>query len=196
MTTVPRNVTVYCASSQQVDEEYFTTARQLGRILADWRITLTYGGGAVGLMGAIADSVLDYGGKVIGILPGFMDELEWGHGRVTELLVVDDMHQRKHRMIEDPDAIVALAGGCGTLEELLEAITWKRLGLHGKPIVIVNTRGYFDPLIEMLERCIEERFMRPEHRDMWTVVPDADGVIGAIVDAPPWGEHARDLATW
>ena len=196
MTTMPRNVCVYCASSQQAHEEFYAVAEDLGRILAEAKITVTYGGGAVGLMGTLADSALRHGGEVIGVLPEFMDELEWGHGALTELHLVPDMHQRKQRMIDLADALVALPGGCGTLEELLEAITWKRLALHGKPIVMVDTRGFYQPLVEMLQRTIDEKFMRPDHASMWSVVAGPEDVLPAIADAPPWGESARSLATW
>ena len=128
------------------------------------------------------------------MLPRFMYDLEWGHPRLTELRLVGDLHERKRLMIEEVDAIVALPGGSGTLEELMEAITWKRLGLHGHPIVLVNVRGFFDPLIALLERCIAERFMDQRHRAMWTVVGSADAVVEAIRKAPPWGPDARRFA--
>ena len=190
------NVCVYCASSRQADDEYYLAATDLGRVFANRDIAITYGGGSVGLMGTIADAAIAAGGRVIGVLPEFMHELEWGHGSLTELVVVPDMHERKRRMIRDVDAIVALPGGCGTLEELLEAITWKRLGLHGKPIVLLNTRDFYAPLVEMLERTIAERFMRPEHAQMWTAVDTVDEVLPAIENAPPWHEAAREIATW
>ena len=198
MVEAPKNVCVYCASSQQADAAFYEAARELGRILATQRVAVTYGGGAVGLMGTLADSALEHGGEVVGVLPEFMDELEWGHGRLTQLELVPDMHVRKRRMLELADALVALPGGCGTLEELLEAITWKRLGLHGKPIVIVDTNGFYQPLLAMLQRTIDERFMRPEHGAMWTTVERADEVLPAIHDAPDWPENeaARKLATW
>ena len=166
-------VCVYCASSTQCDPFYFEETRILGRELAGAGLTVFYGGGAVGLMGCLADSALAEGGKVIGVLPNFMKEVEWGHKGLTALHLVGDMHERKNRMIQEADAFVALPGGCGTLEELLEAITWKRLGLHTKPIVLVNLKGYYDPLIAMLERCIAEKFMRPQHGAMWSVVNSA-----------------------
>lgn len=190
------NVCVYCASSQQADPEFYAAATELGQTLAAAGVAITYGGGAVGLMGSLADAAMRHGGQVFGVLPEFMDELEWGHGAITDLVIVQDMHERKKRMIEMADAIVALPGGCGTLEELLEAITWKRLGLHGKPIVIVNTRDFYAPLIEMLQRTIDERFMRPEHDAMWTVVDRIGEVLPAIEAAPPWGESARSIASW
>src|SRR3989442_6237659 len=187
-------VCVYCASSRQSDAAYFEAAASLGRCLAQQGVTIVYGGGAVGSMGALADAALAEGGKVVGVLPRFMYDLEWGHPRLTELRLVGDLHERKRLMIEEVDAIVALPGGSGTLEELMEAITWKRLGLHGHPIVLVNVRGFFDPLIALLERFIAERFMDQRHRAMWTVVGSADGGVEAIRKAPPWGPDARRFA--
>ena len=187
-------VCVYCASSRQSDAAYYEAAASLGRSLARWGVAIVYGGGAVGSMGALADAALGEGGTVIGVLPRFMYDLEWGHARLTELRLVGDLHERKRLMIEEVDAIVALPGGSGTLEELMEAITWKRLGLHGHPIVLVNVRGFFDPLVALLERCIAERFMDSRHRAMWTVVGSADEVVEAIRTAPPWGPGARRFA--
>ena len=187
-------VCVYCASSRKSDAAYYEAAASLGWSLAQCGVTIVYGGGAVGSMEALADAALAEGGKVIGVLPRFMYDLEWGHQRLTELRLVGDLHERKRLMIEEVDAIVALPGGSGTLEELMEAITWKRLGLHGHPIVLVNVRSFFDPLLALLERCIAERFMDPRHRAMWTVVGSADEVVDAIRNAPPWGPDARRFA--
>src|SRR5438552_2523789 len=187
-------VCVSCASSRQADAACYGAAVTLGRSPAERGATIVYGGGAVGSMGALADAALAAGGKVIGVLPRFMYDLEWGHPRLTELRLVGDLHERKRLMIEEVDAIVALPGGSGTLEELMEAITWKRLGLHGHPIVLVNVRSFFDPLVALLERCIAERFMDPRHRDMWTVVGSSEEVIDAIRRAPPWGPDARRFA--
>jgi uncharacterized protein (TIGR00730 family) len=145
-------------------------------------------------MGALADAALAAGGRLVGILPRFMDDLEWGHKSLTELRLADDMHQRKRWMIEDVDAVVALPGGSGTFEELLEAITWKRLGLYVNPIVIVNVRGFYDPLRDLLERAIAERFMDPRHREMWTFVEGPEAVLDAIRAAPAWSSEARAFA--
>jgi len=162
--------------------------------LAKNGITVIYGGGAVGLMGYLADGALSEGGKVIGVLPRFMDEVEWGHKELTELRIVNDMHERNRLMIEEADAFVALPGGCGTLSELLEVITWKRLGLHKNPIIIANIRGFYDPLIELLERCVNERFMDRRHKSMWTVVNSVEEVIDALRVATQWAENAIEFA--
>ncbi|MBI2947506.1 MAG: TIGR00730 family Rossman fold protein [Verrucomicrobia bacterium] len=189
-----QRVCVYCASSRQIDAAYLEAANRLGRTLAQHSVTVVYGGGAVGSMGQLADGALAEGGEVIGILPRFMDDLEWGHKGLTELRLVNDLHERKRLMIEGADAVIALPGGCGTLEELFEAITWKRLGLYFNPIVMVNTRDFFRPALELLERCIQERFMDPRHRSMWCVVQTPEEAIAAIQNSPRWSPDARDFA--
>ena len=198
MTAKPRDnsrkICVYCASSEQADPIHADTARRLGQLLAGRGDSVVYGGGASGSMRALADGALAAGGRVIGVIPRFMQELEWSHPDITELIVTQDMHDRKRRMMEMADAVVALPGGSGTFEELLEAITWKRLGLFTRPIVIVNTSGFYDPLIGQLETAVEGRFMDERHRDMWTVVASADDVPGAIDDSPDWSSSARSFA--
>jgi uncharacterized protein (TIGR00730 family) len=188
-------VCVYCASSTKVADKYFQVADELAEVLAAQNITLIYGGGAVGLMGRIADRMLHLGGDVVGVIPDFMTAVEWQHKGVSRMHVVMDMHQRKKRFFEGTDAIVALPGGCGTLEELLEAITWKRLGLVTAPIVIVNTDGFYDPLLQMLDRCVEENFMRPEHKNIWQVISHPSELLQAIEDAVEWDESAMATAT-
>ena len=189
-----KRICVYCASSEQVAEQYLDAAHELGRILAGTGVTVVYGGGRLGLMGRLAEGSLAAEGKIIGVIPRFMQQLEWGHGGLTELHLVEDMRERKHRMLLDSDAVIALPGGCGTLEELLEAITLKRLGLYFNPIIIVNVAGFFDPLIAMLERCVCEGFMGPEHSRMWQLVASPGEAIAAIKSSRPWPENARDFA--
>jgi uncharacterized protein (TIGR00730 family) len=138
---------------------------------------------------------LSRGGRVTGVMPTFMNELEWGHRGLTELLLVEDMHSRKRRLLEGCDAVVALPGGCGTLEELLEVITLKRLGLFLGPIVLVNTRHFFDPLLQLLASAIQERFMDPRHQGMWQVVSEPEHVANAFTTAQPWSASARCFAT-
>jgi hypothetical protein len=188
------SVAVYCASSRQTDPAFPGAARRLGSHLAKGGVAVVYGGGAVGSMGALAEGALAEGGRVVGVLPRFMAELEWGHPGVSELRLVEDMHQRKRTMIESADAVVGLPGGCGTLEELLEAITWKRLGLYAGPIAILNYRGFFDPLLCMLERCISERFMDERHGKMWVAVREPEEVLPALHAAPPWDSDPRRFA--
>jgi uncharacterized protein (TIGR00730 family) len=189
-----RAVCVYCASSRSSHPEYRAAAYRLGEVLAAERLTVVYGGGAVGSMGALADGALAAGGRVIGILPRFMSDLEWGHQGLSELTLVEDMRTRKHMMLTLSQAAIALPGGSGTLEELLEAITLKRLGLYLNPIVLVNTRGFFTPLLHVLERAVDEHFMDPRHLMMWQVVDTADEVPGALLRAPGWGADSRSFA--
>lgn len=189
-----KHVLVFCASSRSCDPIYHEVAARLGRILARASMTIVYGGGAEGSMGALADAALAAGGEVVGIQPRFMRELEWSHGRLTALHVVEDMQERKRRMLACADAVVALPGGSGTLEELLEAITAKRLGMFLKPIILVNQLSFFDPCVRMLERCIEERFMDARHREMWQIVDEPEQVLDAIEAAAAWSESARHFA--
>ena len=188
-------VCVYCASSNAADAAYRDAAYALGQALAAAPATLVYGGGSMGSMGAVADGALAAGGEVIGILPRFMADLEWGHPGLTRLELVEDMRERKHKLLTGSDAVVALPGGCGTLEELFEAITLKRLGLYFGPIILLNTRGFFDDVVRLLQRTIDEHFMNPEHREMWTVVAEPALVLAAIAATPRWREDARALAT-
>jgi uncharacterized protein (TIGR00730 family) len=188
-------VCVYCASSQRIDRIYLETARSLGGILAKKSVTIVYGGGGTGAMGAVADGSLEQGGHVIGVIPRFMVELEWGHSGIQELKVVDSLHERKRLMLEDVDACVALPGGSGTLEELLEAITLKRLGIFLEPIVLLNLNGFYDPLLEQFERCVSEQFMDERHRLMWRVVERPEDVVDAIEGAPDWSSEARNFAS-
>jgi uncharacterized protein (TIGR00730 family) len=189
-----RAVCVYCASSRSSHPDYRAAAHRLGAVLAGAGIGIVYGGGAAGSMGALADGALERGGRVVGILPRFMADLEWGHHGLTELELVEDLRVRKHLMLTRSDAAVALPGGSGTLEELLEAITLKRLGLYLNPIVLVNTRGFFAPLLALLESAVAERFMDRRHLDMWQVVAEPEEVPGALERAPAWAAEARSFA--
>lgn len=189
-----RKVTVYCASSTRADSVYLEAAERLGRILAENSMTIVYGAGGLGSMGRLADGALAAGGSVIGVIPRFMKELEWYHKGIDEIVEVGDLHERKRALLEGVDAVVALPGGSGTLDELLEAISLKRLGSFLGPIVMVNTRGFFDPCITLLERCIEERFMDVRHRAMWQVVAEAEAVLEAFRSAPAWSSEAIKFA--
>jgi uncharacterized protein (TIGR00730 family) len=189
-----RAVCVYCASSRTSHPEYREAAFRLGVVLADRGLEVVYGGGARGSMGALADGALSKGGRVLGILPRFMADLEWGHTGLSELELVEDMRIRKHLMLTRSQAAVALPGGSGTLEELLEAITLKRLGLYLNPILLVNTRGFFNPLLDLLGHAIEEHFMDERHAQMWEVVDQPEAVPEALSRAPAWGAEARSFA--
>lgn len=189
-----RKVTVYCASSSRADSSYLDAAERLGRILARNAVTIVYGAGGKGSMGRLADGALAEGGSVIGVIPRFMKELEWYHRGIGELVEVGDLHERKRALLDGADAVVALPGGSGTLDELLEAISLKRLGSFLGPIVLVNTNGFFDPCIELLEHCIAERFMDERHRAMWQVVGEPEEVLEAFRSAPEWSSEAIGFA--
>ena len=185
---------VYCASSSQVKPGYFEATARLGKIFANANLSVVYGGGSMGLMGELANSTLKNGGRITGVIPRFMCDVEWNHTGLTELILVDTMHERKEKMAMMADAVVALPGGCGTMEELLEVITWKRLGIFTKPIVIVNLEGYFDALITMLNRAVDEHFMRNEHREMWKIVETPEEVLEAIQNSTLWDSNSRSFA--
>ena len=188
------SILVYCASSRACDPVFHDVAKRLGGLLAQAGCTVVYGGGRAGSMGALADGALAAGGRIVGVIPRFMVDLEWGHDDLTELHVVEDMRTRKHEMLTRATAVVALPGGTGTLEELFEAITLKRLGLYLGPIVVVNTRGYYDPLLTLLEAAVDQRFMDARHASMWTVVDSPEDVLAAIESAASWGADSRDFA--
>ena len=187
-------ICIYCASSAKIDETYFEATERLAKILVNSGVQVIYGGGGHGLMGKLADTVLAHGGQIKGIMPQFMNEVEWAHKSVTDFEFTNTMHERKAKFLENIDALIALPGGTGTLEELLEAITLKRLGQFTKPIIILNTNGYYDPLIQMLERCVEEKFLRPIHAEMWTFVHQPEEVMSAINQSMEWDENAISFA--
>ena len=179
-------ICVYCASSNQSDPQYRDAACETGRLLAREGCEVIYGGGGLGSMGALADGALEEGGRVIGVLPEFMQELEWGHDRLSELKIVSSLHERKFKMIEKTDGIIALPGGLGTFEELLEALTWKQLALYTNPIALLNTRSYYDGFQRMMEQAVGERFMNQQHLQMWALVDQPHELIPALKDAPEW----------
>lgn len=189
-----KKVAVYAASSSQVSSEYIDAAAELGRTLAAEGIEIVYGAGKVGLMGALADAALDAGGKVTGVIPQFMVDNGWCREKLTNLIVTPDMHTRKEKIVSLADATIALPGGVGTLEELMEIITWKQLGLYANPIVILNTRGYFNPLKEMLERAVEEKFMREIHRNLWSIADTPRQAADLIRNTPQWDTAISKMA--
>jgi len=187
-------ICVYCASSSKIDQAYFDATERLAKILVKSDVEVVYGGGGHGVMGKLADSVLAEGGKIKGIMPQFMNEVEWAHKKVTDMEFTATMHERKSKFLENTDALIALPGGTGTLEELLEAITLKRLGQFTKPIIILNTNGYYDPLQMMLQRCVSENFLRPIHAEMWTFVQQPEEIMSAINQSMQWDENAISFA--
>ena len=188
------SVCVYCASSTKIDALYVDAAHELGTLLGQAGIRVINGAGNRGLMAAISDAALAAGGKVTGVIPRFMVEQGWHHTGLTELIEVEDMHQRKETMARLSDAVIALPGGCGTLEELMEIITWKQLGLYDKPVVILNARGYFDPLLAMFRRAVDERFMRPQHAGLWTVASTPAEAVEQLLVTPLWDKNLRKFA--
>ena len=187
-------VCVYSASSTQIDEAYFSAARTLGTLLAERGISLINGAGKMGLMAAVTDAVMQHGGEAIGVIPRFMVEQGWHHTGMSQLLVVNDMHERKQIMAKLSDAVIALPGGCGTLEELLEVITWKQLGLYLNPIILLNTKGYFTPLLEMLQRAVDEHFMRIQHAAIWRVAQTPEEAVEMLFTTPRWDSSVRKFA--
>lgn len=174
-----RWICVFCGSSAGEDPRYLDAASALGRLLVARGLGLVYGGSRVGLMGRLADTVLEGGGEVVGVIPRALVDREVAHGGLTELIITDSMHDRKATMAERSDAFLAAPGGIGTLEEFFEVLTWGQLGLHRKPCGILNTKGYFDPLIRLLDHAEREGFLHPAHRSMVLVHPEP----GPLVDA-------------
>jgi uncharacterized protein (TIGR00730 family) len=166
MTTPFRSVCVYCGASSGHDPVHAEAARALGREMAQQRLALIYGGGHVGLMGIIADAVLDAGGEVTGVIPKALMDTEVGHDRLTRLMVVKDMHERKALMAELANGFIAMPGGIGTLEELFEAMTWAQLGFHEKPVGLLNVNGFYDKLLAFLSQLEQEGFLRAEHKNL------------------------------
>jgi uncharacterized protein (TIGR00730 family) len=189
-----QSVCVYSASSTKIADCYFRAARELGELLGHHGIRLVNGAGNLGLMRACADACLEAGGQVTGVIPRFMVEQGWQHPGLTELIETEDMHTRKQTMARLSDGVIALPGGCGTLEELLEIITWKQLGLYLNPIVVLNTNGFYDPLLKMLDRAAEEHFMRPAHLDIWKVASTPTEAIDLLYSTPVWDKEIRKFA--
>ena len=190
-----RNICVYCGSNVGVNPAYADAARTLGRAMAEAGIGLVYGGGGLGLMGEIARTVLAHGGHVTGIIPEFLSKKERMLRDAHEMIVVDDMHQRKRLMFDKSDAFVALPGGIGTLEELVEQLTWAQLGRHTKPIVLVNTDGFWAPFLELLHHMRREDFIREVMDVTFIAVDRAEDVIGAVANLPaPLSQPPDDAA--
>ena len=180
-----KSVAVYCGSSSGNQPIYTEQAQAMGRELARRGLTLVYGGGCVGLMGTIADAVLAEGGQVIGVIPGFLADKELAHKGCTELHVVETMHQRKLLMADLAEGFVAMPGGFGTLEELFEVLTWGQLGLHGKPVGLLNTLGFYDALLGLLDHMSAEAFLRPENRRQVLQHADAATLLDAMAAHQP-----------
>ena len=179
------NVCVFCASSANIDVRYLDAARELGTLMASEGWRCVNGGGSVGLMGAVTDGTLDAGGEVTGVIPKFMVDHGWCYDRLDDVIVTADMHQRKHIMSDMADAVIALPGGVGTLEELLETLTWRQLGLIQVPIIILNALGYYDSLLAMLNHAIGEGFMKPSHGQLWQVAATPQEAMSLLENSKP-----------
>ena len=180
-----KRITVFCGSSFGADAIYKEQAKLLGETLAKQNIELVYGGANVGLMGAVADGVLDKGGKVIGVLPDFLRSKEIAHTGLTELILVESMHERKTRMSELCDGVIALPGGFGTLEELFEMVTWAQLGLHKKPIAILNINGFYDSLIEMIQTMVDKGLLKEANQQMLLVSDEIEDLLNKMKNYQP-----------
>lgn len=187
-------VTVYCASSTQINQDYFNAATTLGRLLAQRGIRLVTGAGNLGLMNSVQNAALAEGGEVVGVIPEFMVKENWHHTGLSELIITKNMHDRKQTMAEMSDGCIAMAGGCGTLEELLEIITWKQLGLYLNPIVILNTNGYYDALLEQLQKAVDQNFMRDVHASIWKVANTPEEAVELLLSTPKWDTSIRKFA--
>jgi uncharacterized protein (TIGR00730 family) len=186
-----KSVCVFCGSSPGARPSYRAAAERLATAIAERGLDLVYGGASVGLMGALADAALAAGGRVVGVLPRALDRKEIAHAGLSELRVVDSMHERKAQMAERSDAFVALPGGIGTLEEWFEVLTWSQLGFHAKPCGLLDVDGYFAPLLALLDRAVHERFVTPVHRSMIVVEDDAERLLDALE-----GWHAPAAEKW
>ncbi len=175
-----KSIVVFCGSSSGNDPEFQVLAKELGSAIASREARLIYGGAKVGLMGCIADAALAKGAEVIGILPRFLSIKEVAHGHLTQLLIVENMHERKTKMFELGDAFIAMPGGFGTLEELFEVVTWAQLGLHQKPIGILNVNGFYDPLIAQLDHMVSKGLLKQGNRDLIMIDGSVDGLLAKM----------------
>ena len=187
-----RRLCVYCGSSGAVDRQYRAAATELGTRLAAAGIGVVFGGGRIGLMGLLADAALAAGGEVIGVIPARLRDAELAHPGATELLVVESMHERKRVMAEKADAFAILPGGIGTLDEMFETVSWKQLGLHGKPIVLADIGGYWASLRALLDDIVTKGFAQPEARELFRVVPTITALMAILEAEPP---PPRDIDT-
>jgi uncharacterized protein (TIGR00730 family) len=187
-----KTICVYCGSSDKLHPDYLDAASQLGRLLAEKNLEIVYGAGSTGSMGALADGALQAGGKVIGIIPGYFNTPVLAHQHLTKLEVVNSIHERKARMIELADAFIALPGGFGTFEELFETLTWAQIGLHSKPVGLLNIKSYFDPLLTMIQHAHDEGFIYDEHRALFSCEKEPGALLNALMNH----QHPQGLERW
>ena len=189
-------IAVYCASSAKINKGYLKQAEYLAEDFIEKNVKLVFGGGKTGLMGHLASKILASDGQVQGVMPNFLRDIELYHPLVEDFIFVETMSERKKLLMKDTEGVIALPGGCGTLEELLEVITLKRLGRYLKPIIIVNHDGFYDSLIELLSKMVKENFMRSEHLSLWTVVSSSKDALTAIENTKDWESNALKIATF
>jgi len=187
-------ICVFAASSSRIDRKYEEAAAELGRLFAISKMNVIYGGGGIGLMGVLADAVLENGGSITGVIPSFMNDEGWGHPHVKDMIITSDMGERKKNMFARANAVVALPGGIGTLEELTEAITLKQLGLFKGPVVVLNTMNFYESLIGFLEHMISGNFLRLEHKGIWEIAETPQEVIAALTRNKGWIDDPRKIA--
>ena len=189
-----KSICIYCSSSTKIDRKYFDAADEVARNLVHAGYELVCGGGNVGLMRQLTDTTISAGGKMTGVIPHFMIDIEQDHKDLTKCIAVNTMYERKQKFLELSDAIVVLPGGCGTLEEFLEAMTLKRLGRIKHPMIVLNQDGFYDPLLSMLDRMISQRFMHQNHIELWSVVDTPNEVVPGLQKAPDWGDDSLQFA--
>ena len=189
-------IAVYCASSAKINKGYLKQAEYLAEDFIEKNVKLVFGGGKTGLMGHLASKILASDGQVQGVMPNFLKDIELYHPLVEDFIFVETMSERKKLLMKDTEGVIALPGGCGTLEELLEVITLKRLGRYLKPIIIVNHDGFYDSLIGLLSKMVKENFMRSEHLSLWTVVSSSKDALTAIENTKDWESNALKIATF
>ena len=187
-------ICVFASSSSRIDNGYATAATSLGILLAQAKMDVVYGGGGIGLMGKLADAVIENGGRITGVIPSFMKDEGWDHSTVSKMIVTSDMGERKKQMFAMADAIVALPGGVGTLEELTEALTLKQLGLYKGPIIILNTLNFYKSFIDFLEHMISGHFLRYEHKGMWEIANTTEEVMAFLMKKDGWHQDPRSIA--
>jgi len=187
-------ICVFASSSSRIDTKYEQAAAELGSLFARSGLNVIYGGGGIGLMGILADAVIENGGSITGVIPSFMNDEGWEHPRVNDMIITSDMGDRKKIMFARADAVVALPGGIGTLEELIEAITLKQLGLFKGPVVILNTLNFYKSLIEFLEHMVSGNFLRLEHKGMWVIANTPEEVLYTLSNDKGWIDNPREIA--
>jgi len=187
-------ICVFASSSSRIDKKYAQAAAKLGSLFARSKMNVIYGGGGIGLMGVLADSVIENGGSITGVIPSFMNDEGWGHPHVKDMIVTTDMGDRKKNMFARADAVVALPGGIGTLEELTEAITLKQLGLFKGPVIILNTLNFYKSFIEFLEHMVQGNFLRMEHKGIWEIAGTPEKVLLALSANKGWIDDPRRIA--